>query len=153
MTFTADEANAPVRATIVSEGRVTGTQPPVSTIVARTADPATGSPVVTVPARVQTMIAPATAAQLSTMGAPQVKSFVDDLVRKVESAENVVTSEGTGKVAIDAVPVVSPNGTVTAAVSTTPVGWWAQRTDGEKAGVVVGGIAVVGLVTWLIVRK
>lgn len=103
--------------------------------------------VVSVPDKVAGAISPAVADQLSKMPADAAQSFVNDLSNKASQAES------TGQAVQNAVPIVQSNGTVTAGVTTTPVGWWAQRTDGEKAGVVIGGVAVVGLITWLIVRK
>lgn len=93
------------------------------------------------------MLPPSTVAQLQTMPAPAVQSFVNDLVRKVATAENTITSEGTGR-DFTAVPMVV-DGVVVAAVqqvNTTlaPQGWWARLTPNERIGYGVGG-AVVGV--------
>ena len=125
---------------------VTGSHPPVAAIQTA-ATPTAPAQVVAVPPQVSQMLPPSTVAQLSTMPAPAVQSFVNDLVRKVESAENVVTSEGTGK-DFTAVPMVAPDGTVVAAVQQVntalqSAGWWAGLTPNERIGYGVGG-AVVG---------
>ena len=125
---------------------VTGSHPPVAAIQTA-ATPSAPAQVVTVPPQVSQMLPPSTVAQLQTMPAPAVQSFVNDLVRKVASAENTVLSEGTGK-DFTAVPVVV-DGVVRAAVqqvNTTlaPQGWWARLTPNERIGYGVGG-AVVGV--------
>jgi peptidoglycan hydrolase-like protein with peptidoglycan-binding domain len=125
---------------------VTGSHPTVAAIQTA-ATPSAPAQVVAVPPQVAQMLPPSTVAQLQTMPAPAVQSFVNDLVRKVASAENTVLSEGTGK-DFTAVPVVV-DGVVRAAVqqvNTTlaPQGWWARLTPNERIGYGVGG-AVVGV--------
>lgn len=98
---------------------------------------ATRQGAVAVPESVSKMIPPATVAQLQTMPAPQVQAFVNDLSAKADTA---AATEGTGKdVAVTAVPMVGPDGTVTAALATQPAGWWAGLSDNQKVGVVAGG--------------
>lgn len=125
---------------------VTGSHPTVAAIQTA-ATPSAPAQVVAVPPQVAQMLPPSTVAQLQTMPAPAVQSFVNDLVRKVATAENTVLSEGTGK-DFTAVPVVV-DGVVRAAVqqvNTTlaPQGWWARLTPNERIGYGVGG-AVVGV--------
>lgn len=138
---------------------VTGSHPVVAAIQTA-ATPSAPSQVVAVPPQVSQMLPPSTVAQLQTMPAPAVQSFVNDLVRKVETAENVVTSEGTGK-DFTAVPMVV-DGVVVAAVqqvNTTlaPQGWWARLTPNERIGYGVGGavvgVALVGGLVYLFNRK
>ena len=131
---------------VATRPAVTGSHPPVAAIQTA-ATPSAPAQVVTVPPQVSQMLPPSTVAQLQTMPAPAVQSFVNDLVRKVASAENTVLSEGTGK-DFTAVPVVV-DGVVRAAVqqvNTTlaPQGWWARLTPNERIGYGVGG-AVVGV--------
>ncbi len=125
---------------------VTGSHPTVAAIQTA-ATPSAPAQVVAVPPQVAQMLPPSTVAQLQTMPAPAVQSFVNDLVRKVATAENTITSEGTGK-DFTAVPMVV-DGVVVAAVqqvNTTlaPQGWWARLTPNERIGYGVGG-AVVGV--------
>ena len=125
---------------------VTGSHPTVAAIQTA-ATPSAPAQVVAVPPQVAQMLPPSTVAQLQTMPAPAVQSFVNDLVRKVATAENIITSEGTGK-DFTAVPMVV-DGVVVAAVqqvNTTlaPQGWWARLTPNERIGYGVGG-AVVGV--------
>lgn len=132
---------------ITAGPRVTGSHPVVAAIQTA-ATPSAPAQSVAVPPQVSQMLPPSTVAQLSTMPAPAVQSFVNDLVRKVATAENVVTSEGTGK-DFTAVPMVQPDGTVVAAVQQVntalqPAGWWAGLTPNERIGYGVGG-AVVGV--------
>lgn len=119
----------------------TGTHPKVGLITSTTGP-------VTVPESVSKMIPPASVATLQTMTAPQVQSFVTSLAEKVQAgwvpaADS--TDPATGKpatsVEVTAVPVVGPNGAVTAGLATTPVanGWWGTLTDNEKAAYGVGG--------------
>lgn len=129
---------------ITAGPRVTGSHPVVAAIQTA-ATPTVPAQVVAVPPQVSQMLPPSTVAQLQTMPAPQVQSFVNDLVRKVATAENTVLSEGTGK-DFTAVPVVV-DGVVRAAVQSVnlaPVGWWAGLTPNERIGYGVGG-AVVGV--------
>jgi len=130
---------------------------PVVAAIQTAATPSAPAQVVSVPPQVSQMLPPSTVAQLSTMPAPAVQSFVNDLVRKVETAENVVTSEGTGK-DFTAVPMVQPDGTVVAAVQQVntalqPAGWWAGLTPNERIGYGVGGavvgVALIGGIFWL----
>lgn len=139
---------------------VTGSHPTVAAIQTA-ATPSAPAQVVAVPPQVSQMLPPSTVAQLQTMPAPAVQSFVNDLVRKVATAENTVTSEGTGK-DFTAVPMVAPDGTVVAAVqqvNTTlaPKGWWAGLTPNERIGYGVGGavvgVAVLGGIVYLFSRK
>lgn len=131
---------------VAARPAVTGSHPVVAAI--QTAPTATApAQVVAVPPQVSQMLPPSTVAQLQTMPAPAVQSFVNDLVRKVATAENTITSEGTGK-DFTAVPMVV-DGVVVAAVqqvNTTlaPQGWWAGLTPNERIGYGVGG-AVVGV--------
>lgn len=125
---------------------VTGSHPTVAAIQTA-ATPSAPAQVVAVPPQVSQMLPPSTVAQLQTMPAPAVQSFVNDLVRKVATAENTITSEGTGR-DFTAVPMVV-DGVVVAAVqqvNTTlaPQGWWARLTPNERIGYGVGG-AVVGV--------
>lgn len=125
---------------------VTGSHPTVAAIQTA-ATPSAPAQVVAVPPQVAQMLPPSTVAQLQTMPAPAVQSFVNDLVQKVATAENTITSEGTGK-DFTAVPMVV-DGVVVAAVqqvNTTlaPQGWWARLTPNERIGYGVGG-AVVGV--------
>ncbi len=125
---------------------VTGSHPTVAAIQTA-ATPSAPAQVVAVPPQVAQMLPPSTVAQLQTMPAPAVQSFVNDLVRKVATAENTITSEGTGR-DFTAVPMVV-DGVVVAAVqqvNTTlaPQGWWARLTPNERIGYGVGG-AVVGV--------
>ena len=138
--------------------RVTGSHPPVAAI--QTAPTATApAQVVAVPPQVSQMLPPSTVAQLQTMPAPAVQSFVNDLVRKVATAENTVLSEGTGK-DFTAVPMVAPDGTVVAAVQSVnlaPQGWWSGLTPNERIGYGVGGavvgVALIGGIVYLFSRK
>lgn len=143
----------------LSKSFVGGSQPTVAAIT--TAATATApAQSVAVPPQVSQMLPPSTVSQLQGMPAPQVQSFINDLVRKVETAENVITSEGTGK-DFTAVPLVAPDGSVVAAVASTPVvappttiqpqGWWEKMSDGEKAGVAIGGVVVVGGLAGLLI--
>ncbi len=113
-----------------------GTHPKVTTIATTTGP-------VAVPENVSKMIPPASVETLSKMPAAQVQAFVSDLSTKVATGQatgNEVTSEGTGKdVAVTAVPMVGPNGTVTAALATAPAGWWESLSDTQKAGIAAGG--------------
>ena len=144
---------------------VTGSHPPVAAI--QTAPTATApAQTVTVPPQVAQMLPPSTVAQLQTMPAPQVQSFVNDLTQKVAAAESGLTSEGTGK-DFTAVPLVSPDGTVRAAVQAvetgvgaatgTGTGWWANLTPSERIGYGVGGavagVAVIGGLAYLLSEK
>ncbi len=138
---------------------VTGSHPTVAAIQTA-ATPSAPAQVVAVPPQVAQMLPPSTVAQLQTMPAPAVQSFVNDLVRKVATAENTITSEGTGR-DFTAVPMVV-DGVVVAAVqqvNTTlaPQGWWARLTPNERIGYGVGGavvgVAVVGGLFWLAKRK
>ena len=129
-----------------SRPAVTGSHPAVAAIQTA-ATPSAPAQVVAVPPQVAQMLPPSTVAQLQTMPAPAVQSFVNDLVRKVATAENTITSEGTGR-DFTAVPMVV-DGVVVAAVqqvNTTlaPQGWWARLTPNERIGYGVGG-AVVGV--------
>lgn len=138
--------DAPSTLPAVRRPTVTGSHPPVAAIQTA-ATPTAPAQVVSVPPQVSQMLPPSTVAQLSTMPAPAVQSFVNDLVRKVATAENVVTSEGTGR-DFTAVPMVAPDGTVVAAVQQVntalqSAGWWAGLTPNERIGYGVGG-AVVG---------
>ena len=126
---------------------VTGSHPTVAAIQTA-ATPSAPAQVVAVPPQVAQMLPPSTVAQLQTMPAPAVQSFVNDLVRKVATAENTITSEGTGR-DFTAVPMVAPDGTVVAAVQQVntalqSAGWWAGLTPNERIGYGVGG-AVVGV--------
>lgn len=145
---------------IAAGARVTGSHPPVAAIQTA-ATPSAPAQSVAVPPQVSQMLPPSTVAQLSTMPAPQVQSFVNDLVRKVATAENTVLSEGTGK-DFTAVPMVQPDGTVVAAVQQVntalqPAGWWAGLTPNERIGYSVGGavvgVALVGGLVYLFSRK
>lgn len=138
---------------------VTGSHPTVAAIQTA-ATPSAPAQVVAVPPQVSQMLPPSTVAQLQTMPAPAVQSFVNDLVQKVATAENTVTSEGTGK-DFTAVPMVV-DGVVVAAVqqvNTTlaPQGWWARLTPNERIGYGVGGavvgVALVGGLVYLFNRK
>ena len=144
---------------------VTGSHPPVAAI--QTAPTATApAQTVTVPPQVSQMLPPSTVAQLQTMPAPQVQAFVSDLAQKVATAESGLTSEGTGK-DFTAVPLVSPDGTVRAAVQAvetgvgaatgTGTGWWANLTPNERIGYGVGGavvgVAVVGGLAYMLSGK
>ena len=125
---------------------VTGSHPTVAAIQTA-ATPSAPAHVVAVPPQVAQMLPPSTVAQLQTMPAPAVQSCGNDLVRKVATAENTITSEGTGR-DFTAVPMVV-DGVVVAAVqqvNTTlaPQGWWARLTPNERIGYGVGG-AVVGV--------
>jgi hypothetical protein len=103
---------------------------------------ATPTGTVVVPEKVSTMMPAATVEQLKTMPAAQVQAFVNDLSNKADTAANVETSAGTGKdVAITAVPVIGPDGTVTAGIAAQTVapGWWDSLSDNQKAGVIAGG--------------
>lgn len=121
-----------------------GTHPKVNTI-------ATPTGTVVVPEKVSTMMPAATVEQLKTMPAAQVQSFVNDLSAKADTAAE---TSGTGKdIAVTAVPVVGPNGSVTAAISTAPAGWWDSLSDTQKAGVAAGGTLLVigaGAALWSI---
>ena len=136
----AADQNAPSASRPVA--RVTGTHPPVTNIVSQ-------GGVVAVPAKVSQMISPAVESQLKAMPAAQVQSFVNDLSTKADMAE----STGTGKASIDAVPVVSPNGTVTAATAITAATGWAALSTTEQVAVGVGAVAVAGLLVYLVARK
>lgn len=138
---------------------VTGSHPTVAAIQTA-ATPSAPAQVVAVPPQVAQMLPPSTVAQLQTMPAPAVQSFVNDLVRKVATAENTITSEGTGR-DFTAVPMVV-DGVVVAAVqqvNTTlaPQGWWARLTPNERIGYGVGGavvgVALVGGLVYLFSRK
>lgn len=138
---------------------VTGSHPTVAAIQTA-ATPSAPAQVVAVPPQVAQMLPPSTVAQLQTMPAPAVQSFVNDLVRKVATAENTITSEGTGR-DFTAVPMVV-DGVVVAAVqqvNTTlaPQGWWARLTPNERIGYGVGGavvgVALVGGLVYLFNRK
>ena len=138
---------------------VTGSHPTVAAIQTA-ATPSAPAQVVAVPPQVAQMLPPSTVAQLQTMPAPAVQSFVNDLVRKVATAENTITSEGTGR-DFTAVPMVV-DGVVVAAVqqvNTTlaPQGWWARLTPNERIGYGVGGavvgVAVVGGLVYLFSGK
>lgn len=144
---------------------VTGSHPPVAAI--QTAPTATApAQTIAIPAKVAQMIPPSTVAQLQTMPAPQVQAFVNDLAQKVATAESGLTSEGTGK-DITAVPLVSPDGTVRAAVQAvetgvgaatgTGTGWWANLTPNERIGYGVGGavvgVAVIGGLAYMLSEK
>lgn len=138
---------------------VTGSHPTVAAIQTA-ATPSAPAQVVAVPPQVAQMLPPSTVAQLQTMPAPAVQSFVNDLVQKVATAENTITSEGTGK-DFTAVPMVV-DGVVVAAVqqvNTTlaPQGWWARLTPNERIGYGVGGavvgVALVGGLVYLFNRK
>lgn len=121
-----------------------GTHPKVNTI-------ATPTGTVVVPEKVSTMMPAATIEQLKTMPAAQVQSFVNDLASKADTAAE---TSGIGKdVAVTAVPIVGPNGAVTAAISTAPAGWWDSLSDTQKAGVAAGGTLLVigaGAALWSI---
>lgn len=139
---------------------VTGTHPPV-TAITTAATPMAPAATVTVPPTVARMIPPAAVAQLQTMSAPQVQSFVNDLVTKVLTGPahgDELLDAGTGKpattVEITAVPVVGPNGNVTAGVARVPVanGWWGSLSETEKAAWGIGG-GVAALATAVILWK
>lgn len=127
-----------------------GTHPKVNTIATTTGP-------VAVPDSVSKMIPPATVQQLQTMPAAAAQSFVNDLSNKVATGQvsgNDLVDGGTGKdMAVTAVPVVGPNGTVTAALAVTPAGWWDAKTDNEKvawiAGGTIGGVALIAGIVWL----
>lgn len=141
---------AAAQATPARRPAAVGTHPKVNTI-------ATSTGTVAVPEAVSKMIPPATVATLQTMTAPQAQSFVNDLSSKVATGQvsgNELVDGGTGKnVEVTAVPMVSPNGTVTAALATQPAGWWAGLTDNEKAawvaGGTLGGVALIAGLVWL----
>lgn len=145
---------------VATRPAVTGSHPAVAAI--QTAATATApAQTVAVPPQVSQMLPPSTVSQLQTMPAPAVQSFVNDLVRKVATAENTITSEGTGK-DFTAVPMVAPDGTVVAAVQQVntaiqSVGWWARLTPNERIGYGVGGavvgVAVLGGIVYLATRK
>lgn len=128
---------------------VRGTHPKVNTIATTTGP-------VAVPEEVSKMIPPAAVAQLQTMPATAAQSFVADLAQKVATgaAQGVeILDAGTGKSDVTAVPVLQPNGTVTAAISTTPTTGWAAFSDVEKVAIGVGAVAVTGTIIYLIARK
>lgn len=135
-------APAPTRTMLAPTARpaarpaAVGTHPKVATLATTTGP-------VAVPENVSRMIPPASVETLSKMPAAQVQAFVSDLSTKVATGQatgNEVTSEGTGKdVAVTAVPMVGPNGTVTAALATAPAGWWESLSDTQKAGIAAGG--------------
>lgn len=144
---------------LTSGARVTGSHPAVAAIQTA-ASPSAPAQVVAVPPQVSQMLPPSTVAQLQTMPAPAVQSFVNDLVQKVATAENTITSEGTGK-DFTAVPVVV-DGVVRAAVQQVntalqSAGWWAGLTPNERIGYGVGGavvgVAVLGGIVYLATRK
>lgn len=143
-----------------------GSQPNVASIFSSAKD---GIPAqsIAVPPALSRMIPPETAAQLSTMPAAQVQSFLDSLSQRVTSMAADGGTPGTGK-DISAVPLVAPDGNVVAAVSATPValpaaaaappqtniqpkGWWEGLSDGEKAGFAIGGVVVVGGLAGLLI--
>jgi hypothetical protein len=143
-----------------------GSQPNVASIFSSAKD---GIPAqsIAVPPALSRMIPPETAAQLSTMPAAQVQSFLDSLSQRVTAMAADGGTPGTGK-DISAVPLVAPDGNVVAAVSATPValpaaatpppqttiqpkGWWEGLSDGEKAGVAIGGVVVVGGLAGLLI--
>lgn len=112
-----------------------GTHPKVATI-------ATPTGTVVVPEKVSTMMPAATVEQLKTMPAAQVQSFVNDLAAKADTAAE---TSGTGKdVTVTAVPVVGPNGTVTAALATAPAGWWDSLSENQHVAIYAGG-ALLGV--------
>jgi hypothetical protein len=129
---------------------VRGTHPKVNTI-------ATAQGNVPVPESVSKMIPPATVAQLQQMPAAAAQSFVADLSNKVATGQisgNEIVDSGSGKdIAVTAVPVLQPNGTVTAALSSTPVTGWAALSDVEKVAIGVGAVAVTGTLIYLVARK
>lgn len=142
---------------VTAGARVRGSHPVVAAIQTA-ATPSAPAQVVAVPPQVSQMLPPSTVAQLQTMPAPAVQSFVNDLVRKVATAENTVLSEGTGK-DFTAVPVVV-DGVVRAAVQSVnlaPIGWWSGLTPNERIGYGVGGavvgVALVGGLVYLFRRK
>lgn len=140
--YAAADAAARANATAArSSARAVGTHPTVTAIT-------TAQGPVAVPESVSKMIPPASVAQLQTMPAPQVQAFVADLATKVATGQaqgNELVDEGTGKdVAITAVPVIGPNGTVTAGIATAPAGWWPSLSDNQKVAVIAGG-ALVGM--------
>jgi peptidoglycan hydrolase-like protein with peptidoglycan-binding domain len=117
---------------------------------------ATASGPVAVPEEVSKMIPPAAVAQLQKMPAQAAQSFVNDLAQKVATgaAQGAdALDAGTGKSDVSAVPVLQPNGTVTAALSTTPVTGWAALSDVEKVAIGIGAVAVTGTLIYLVARK
>jgi peptidoglycan hydrolase-like protein with peptidoglycan-binding domain len=136
-------------AIVAAAAAARGSHPKVNAI-------ATASGPVAVPEEVSKMIPPAAVAQLQKMPAQAAQSFVNDLAQKVATgaAQGAdALDAGTGKSDVTAVPVLQPNGTVTAALSSTPVTGWAALSDVEKVAIGVGAVAVTGTLIYLIARK
>jgi hypothetical protein len=86
------------------------------------------------------MISPETAQQLSNMPPDQVRSFVGQLEQRASTEAAAATQD----VALNATPVVSPDGRVSLGIERTPAGLWDTLSGGQKAAIIGGG-AVVGL--------
>ncbi len=119
--------------------KVVGTQPKVDSIVTKGSAAGPGE-TVAVPESVSKMISPEAAQQLSNMPADQVRSFVGQLEQRASTEASAATQD----VALNATPVVGPDGRVSLGIERTPAGLWDTLSGGQKAAIIGGG-AVVGL--------
>ena len=119
--------------------KVVGTQPKVDSIVTKGSAAGPGE-TVAVPESVSKMISPEAAQQLSNMPADQVRSFVGQLEQRASTEAAAATQD----VALNATPVVGPDGRVSLGIERTPAGLWDTLSGGQKAAIIGGG-AIVGL--------